>query len=389
MLQSGPGIGKTDAIFQLAERLCLHLGEPVGIVITMVSELTGPDMRGFMMPIRGADGGIPRTVFTSPPWMPAHDNIYVVQPGRKDDPANGGVVWHDPTLDGVYDGDIPVIGMLGLDEWGQGDEDVRKPGASLIHKGNVGTYALPRMWRVLGAQNRVSDRAGVQREMMHIVNRRFLLDIEPDLPTWLNWCDDQPASRRPHHMTRSFARQNTPIVFRDTLPDSTDPYCTPRSLCMMDRDIRVLQSDADLDHDKLPMNDLARELCASAIGRGAAAQFFTHLRFAEEIPDLQDVIDDPTGARVPPGRDAQMVVAYMLADTLDDKTAKPVFRYITRLDRRMQTLAVGTITGKSDVQQADAARSMAQVRRTKALVILPEYQKWLMDNKDLLLASQM
>jgi hypothetical protein len=380
VLQSGPGIGKTDGIFQLAERLARHLNEPVGVVVTMIAELTGPDMKGFMLPVRGDAGSVPKTVFTCPPWMPTHDNIYVVLPDG---------TWHDPSLDGPWTGDIPITGIEFLDEWGQGDEDVRKPGAPLIHRGYVGTYSLPPLWRVVAAQNRVSDRSGVQRELMHIVNRRFLLDIEPDLATWLNWADDQPVHKRPHHLTRAFARSETQIVFRATLPDSTDPYCTPRSLCMMDRDIRVLRSDEDKEHDRLPMSDLARELCAAAIGKGAAAQFFTHLRFADELPDLQDIIDDPTGAKVPPGKDAQMIVAYMLADTIDENTAKPCFRYLTRLDRRMQMLGVGTITGKSDVAIADAARSQSQVRRTKALVILPEYQRWLMEHKDLLLASQM
>jgi hypothetical protein len=382
VLESGPGIGKTDSIFQLAERLSRTLNEPVGIVVSMIAELTGPDMRGFMLPVRGENGAVPRTVFTCPPWMPAADNIYVVHIDKKNQ-----AVWHDPSLHGVWEGDIPEIGMLFLDEWGQGDEDVRKPGASLIHKGLVGTYALPSRWRVVAAQNRTSDRSGVQRELMHIVGRRFLLGIDPDLATWLNWADDQTAGLRPHHLTRAFARKQSDIVFRPTLPDSPEPYASPRTLCMMDRDIRVLRTEDDIEHDRLPMSDLARELCASVIGKASAAQFFTHLRFADELPDLADILDEPTKAKVPSGKDAQMICAYMLADVIDDDTAKPVFRYVRRLATEMQVLNVAVITGKSDVN--NTAASMAQVRRTKALVVLPEYQDWLMQHKDTLLASQM
>lgn len=380
VLQSGSGVGKTDSIFQLAERLATHLDEPVGVTVQMLAEVTGPDVRGFLMPVRNPDGGIPRAVFLTPPWYPVIDNTWVVEP------SDEGVKWYRP---GTWEGELPVVGILFLDEWGQADEDVRKPAASLIHQGNVGTCTLPLTWRVVAAQNRVSDRSGVQRELMHIVNRRALLEVDPDLTTWLNWADDQPLGRRPHHMTRSFARKEPGIVFKPTLPDSTDPYCTARSLCMMDRDIRVLRTDDDIKHDKLPMSELARELCASFIGKASAAQFFTHLRFADELPDLDDILADPTDAKLPSGKDAQMICAYMLADVVDDDTARPVFRYITRLSREMQILAVSIMTGKSDAALVNDGRTQAQLRRTKALTVLPEYSKWLMANKDVLLASQM
>jgi hypothetical protein len=381
VMQSGPGVGKTDSVFQLAERLANHLNEPVGVTVSMLAELTGPDVKGFMMPLRNESGGVPRTVFTCPPWYPGNENTFVVEPQK-----DGSVKWHG---EGEWTEELPVVGLLFLDEWGQADEDVRKPAASLIHKGNVGNVHLPMTWRVVAAQNRPSDRSGVQRELMHIVNRRALLDIEADLGTWLNWADDQPAAKRPHHLTRAFARKEPGIVFRATLPDSTDPYCTARSLCAMDRDIRVLRTDEDAARDRLPMTDLSRELCASFIGKPSAAQFFTHLRFADELPDLDDILDNPGSAKVPPGKDAQMICAYMLADVVDDETAKPVFRYITRLSREMQILSVGIMTGKSDVEIADAVKSQAQMRRTKALVVLPEYTRWMIDNKDVLLASQM
>ena len=66
-----------------------------------------------------------------------------------------------------------------------------------------------------------------------------------------------------------------------------------------------------------------------------------------------------------------------------------MFRYITRLAKEMQILAVGVITGKSDIAQAQDALSLAQLRRTKALVVLPEYTDWLVRNQDTLIASQM
>lgn len=52
VLQSGPGVGKTDSVFQLAEQLARYLNMPVGLRSQMLAEITGPDVRGFMIPVK-------------------------------------------------------------------------------------------------------------------------------------------------------------------------------------------------------------------------------------------------------------------------------------------------------------------------------------------------
>ena len=377
MLQSGPGIGKTEGTHQYCRALARKVRQPVGLVVMMLASITSPDVRGFMIPLKADGGGIPRTVFSIPPWYPVRDNIYVFTPD--------GQVYRP----GEWQDEVPDIGVVFLDEWGQAEEDVRKPAAELVLNGVVGTHRLPEGWRVVGAQNRVSDRSGVMRELMHIVNRRCLLEIEASVDTWLAWADDLPDEERPHALTRAFARKQPDIVFRDRLPDSADPYCTPRSLVMMDRDIRVLRTEEDEDRDRFPMSELARELCAGFIGAHAAGQFFTHIRFADELPDFEDILNNPRTAKVPAAKDAQMIVSYMLADAVDDDTAKPIVRYVMRLSKEMQMLAMGVMVGATEKTIADQAKTNAQLRRQKAVMPLPEYTQWLMENKDILKAAQM
>ena len=381
MLEGGPGVGKSDTVFQTVEKLAQATNQPCGLVQFMLATISSVDVRGFMLPTKGPTGV--DTVFSTPPWYPVRANTWVCEPG-----ANG-VVWHKP---GTWQDDLPSIGVLFLDEFGQAEDEVKKPAAELMYKGAVGTAELPIGWRVIAAQNRVSDRSGVLRELMFLVNRRCRLSIDASLPAFLEWANKQPEHVRPHYMTLSFAQQNPDIVFQEKVPDGSDPFCTPRTLCLMDKDLKALRH-SEVEHHKpaiqrhpemaaevadynaaLPMDDIAREVAAGWIGGGAAAQFFTHLKYGEEIPTIAEIEADPEKAKCPDKRDAQMVASYMLSHSVTEKNAKQVLKYMHRFNVEMQVLFIHT-TCMTDT-------------RAKYIVSEPLYMQWLGKHKETLMASR-
>ena len=101
------------------------------------------------------------------------------------------------------------------------------------------------------ASNRTSDRSGVLRELMFIINRRGALNIEARLQPWLKWVETQRDHLRPHYLTVSFAQQHPNVVFRDTVPDGYDQFATPRSLCLMDKDLRAIRTEQQVDKGEL------------------------------------------------------------------------------------------------------------------------------------------
>jgi hypothetical protein len=357
-LESGAGIGKSEGTFQYGEALAKAINKPVGIVQFMLATISSVDVRGFMLPVKGSNGALD-TVFSQPPWFPSKSNTWVVTPMG---------VWSRP---GAFD--PPDVGILFLDEFGQADDDVKKPAAELIYKGNVGTCELPLGWRVIAAGNRMSDRSGVVRELMFLVNRRCRLSIDASLPAFLAYQNSRPTVDQLHYLTLSFAQQHPDIVFQDKVPDGSDPFCTPRSLCLLDRDLMALRSDEDISNDRLPIDSIAREVAAGWIGPGASAQLFTHLKYADMLPDIQDVLDDPAEAKLPPSRDAQMVCAYMLAHHVNEKSAGNIFTYLKRLHIEIQVVAIIT-TNQNPT-------------RAQALQAQPMFTQWLVKNKELLVAS--
>lgn len=363
--QSPPGVGKTEGVFQYVELMALAINEPVGLVQFMLATIQSADVRGFGMPMKAADGGaVPDFAFSRPPWAPVKVNTFVCEPtGNPLEPVR----WYD---EGAWPHAMPRVGVLFLDEFGQADEDVKKPAAELIYKGNVGTHRLMPGWRVIAATNRVSDRSGVMRELMFIINRRMLLNVNPQLQPWLAWA----ANKNVHYMTVSFARLNPGVVFKEDVPEGTDPFCTPRSLVMMDRALRAIRSDEDKLADKMPLDDIAREACAGLVGGATMGQYFTHLRYADEIPDPDDVGKDPGSAKVPAKQDAQMVTAFMLSHHVKPDYAETFMQYISRMHVEMQHLAVRTIN--------------ADVKKAAYFTTTARYRNWLMANKDTFIASR-
>jgi hypothetical protein len=363
VMESPPGIGKTANVFVYCHNLAVALNEPVALVQQMFATFTGPDVRGFMIPVKSqVPGELPQTVFSLPPWYPTHQNIWVVEPSG---------VWWKP---GTWKGEMPDVGVLFLDEWGQADDEVKKPSAELIYNATVGTVELPPRWRVCAATNRTVDRSGVMREMMFIVNRRLLVKISGEVKPWIEWNDNLPEARRCHEMIVTFVQQHPSVVFRDTVPDGTDPYCTPRSLVMTDRVLKSMRSDDDKKAGRLPTTDLAREAAAGLIGEGAAAQFFVHMRFFNEIPMLADIETDPRNAILPKGKDGQMVCCYMLARQITEKNCSALVTYISRMNDEMQIMACGVFNSTAPAQ--------------KILLATKEYQALLFKHKNVLRASE-
>lgn len=357
-LVSGPGVGKSDAVVQQCAELARTTGEPVGLVVFMMATISSVDVRGFLLPSKNTATGVVDSTFSTPPWFPTKANTQVFLPDGTFYP------------EGTWQSEIPAVGTLFLDEFGQAEEDVKKPAAELIYKGRVGNAHLPMGWRVVAAGNRMTDRSGVLRELLFIVNRRCLLSIDPHLPTWLKWANAQPPELRPHYLSISFAQKNPDIVFKDKVPDGTDGYCTPRSLCMLDRDLRSMSDD----YDRIPTDDLSRELATGWIGGASASQYFVHLKYADELPELADIERDPAKAKLPDKRDAQMVCAYMLAHNINAANVANMVRYMERLHIEMQVVNMLAL-----VAQQDRAREVL----AKAPIM-----KWLEKNRDLIMAAK-
>ena len=216
-------------------------------------------------------------------------------------------------------------GILFLDEFGQAEGDVKRAAADLFLNRRVGPWQLPDGWVVIAASNLLSSRSGVTKSFDFIINRRAEFHIQDDLQSLLKWMNKNGIAPE----FTSFTEAYTEIVFTEGVPEKQGPWTTPRSLVKV---ARVLEKMRD-DKGNIPNDLIAKRVAASWLGVDHAAQLMTHIQLGTEMPDVEDIIKDPMGTRVPPKPDAQMLVTHRLAHEVTAKNAGPIIQYVERMPK--------------------------------------------------------
>ena len=330
---SGPGLGKSEVMAQIAKELSLPaskanphgLGEEVAFNPFFLSTLEQPDVRGFGLPATDTDGSRIMT-YTAAPWMPRAGS--------------------------------PKYGIVFLDEFRQAGHDVQKPAAELLLNGSVGESKLPITWMVIAASNRESDRSGVQRELAFISNRRMEIKVQPHLDSWVDWAERKAI----HWAAVAFAKTQPGLIFGDKVPDKAGPFTTPRSFVKMSYLIGELGME------------MFTEAAMGLVGEGTAVQFVSFLRVVEQLPEFDEIVANPEKCRLPDKDrpDAQYATMQMIAHRVDENTAAPAFNYLKRMDREFQVAGL-----------------KATLRRCPAVLQSKDFANWVKGNKDLLVNANL
>lgn len=317
-LISGPGVGKSETIrHDLINTLSKHYGEPFGLVEEHLATRDAPDVGGFMVPSKDADG---RAVsrYTVPYIMNRLEKQ--VEQGFK-------------------------RGILFLDEFMQADHLVQKAAAPLILDGRIGEWQIPEGWYVMLASNRVTDGAGANKVLTHIVNRMANIEIQFSIDALSAWGEREEVNMHP--MLMAFWKARPGIIYSETTPKDGKPFSSPRSQAAAGRYIRtVLGSDNQSMH--IPDDEITQEVIAGHVGSSCAAEMFSYFKVANELPTLEEIVNTPETAKRPDDTrlDAQYAALSMAVYHADEKNVDQIFKYVTRLSRELQTSAARSLLEK-------------------------------------------
>lgn len=320
-LVSGPGMGKSEMIDQTAIELGEEMKIPFACLSFFLNSKEAPDIGGYGLPDEDADGE-KIMVWTRAPWMP-----------RAGDPTHG---------------------FIFLDEFRQSQHDVQKPSAELLLKGRVNSSQLPITYMVLAASNRESDRSGVARELAFVTNRKIEIEIKPDLNSWVSWAERNGV----HWLAIAFAKHRPGLIFQDKVPEKPGPFCSPRSFT----------KTATLIEPFAEEEELFLASASGLMGEGAATEFIAFTRVVDVIPTYEEIVKDPTGAKLPPQErpDALYAVMQLVGHRADAETAMPAFKYLKRLPEEFQVAGL-----------------QATLRRSPHVLQNEDFAKWCRDNAEL------
>ena len=209
---------------------------------------------------------------------------------------------------------------------------------------------------VIACSNRERDRSGVQRELAFVTNRRMLIKIDPHLDTWVEWAE----AHNIHYVAVAFAKARPGLVFTDTVPEKSGPYCTPRTLVKLSYLINALP------------RELLTEVAAGYLGEGVGAEFIAFMRVVDSLPTYEEIIANPKTARVPDKPDASYAAMQMVSQRIDDATSGKAFEYLRRMGKEFQVAGV-----------------KAALRRAPALASAPGFGQWIAENKSLVFSASL
>ena len=299
-LVSSPGLGKSEFVEQQVARMSKRDGEEWGFATMFLATQTPPDLIGYqfkserVFPGFNNDRAVSVTDPSMPLWLFTRDGRPVHSFKR---------------------------GLLFLDEYGQGDADVKRASAELLLNGRIGPWSLPEGWTVVAASNRSEDRSGVTKSFDFVINRRLEIQVDANVNAWEEWAMKNGIDP----LFVSFAVQNPQIVFDGKVPEKQGPWCTPRSLVKVASLLTRMSNGGPI-----PTDGVATSLASGLIGMGAVAQLMAWVKLGLEAPKYEDIVKDPLKAKMPKKPDLQMLVAYNLAARVSATDIESVMTYMTR-----------------------------------------------------------
>lgn len=294
-----PGGGKSEIVRgDYPAILSKHYNEDFGICILDGPGLDAPDIQGFVIPTKDDTGKLVAMV-TRSGHMPTEEYF-------KAHPR----------------------GMLVIEERNASDQLVQKGLNQVVLERRFGKHKLPDGWWVVSLSNRVKDKSGASKPMSHSINREMVVELDHLVADYItHW---ETIGLHPYGI--ACAKQNGGI-FAEEVPKEAVPFCTARSFTAA---WRWLEAASD-SVEELNTSPIAQAAVAGYIGEGASATMFAYLSVMDELPTMEQILNDPKGAKVPTKLDATYMVSQNCVHHTNADTIDPIWTYVQRLSKEIQT----------------------------------------------------
>lgn len=302
---TGPsGIGKSEMVEQVAHAMAARDGFEWGLGRHFTATFTPPDVAGYLIPVQRqmpqADGTtreVTASEFSVPPWM-LDDNGAPLNSFKR--------------------------GVCCFEEHDKALPEVKKACAPIFLNGGVGIHRLhDGIGVVILSNDASSSRQGSTKSFDFEINRRCILTAHTSVAGWLDWAERNGI----HPLFCAFAEQFPEIVFSGTVPEKQGPFCTPRSLVLLQDVVKGL---LDKD-DRMTDRDGVLEISSGMIGVAATQELMTWLAMKDKVPSWAEIVRDPKKCKVPDDVAGQLMVAHQCAYNVDDKTIEQGVTYVRRL----------------------------------------------------------
>ena len=254
MLWGPPGVGKSQAIRQIAKDLEAATNKKVVVTDVRLLLFNPIDLRG--IPTANADKTL--------------------------------AIWLKPQIFQMDDSK-DIVNILFLDEISAAPQSVQAAAYQITLDRVVGEHKLPDNCIVIAAGNRITDKSVSFKMPKALANRLLHIEVQGSFDSWLNWAIRNGV----HDKVVGFLSARTDRLFGFN-PQSDDlAFATPRSWEMVSNILNNVSND---ENAMFPM-------IAGLIGSGVAIEFRAWCRVYNDFPRVEDIFAGNTNA-VPNTTDA-------------------------------------------------------------------------------------
>ena len=240
MLWGAPGVGKSQAVRQIADEIAYRTGKRVEVTDVRLLLFNPIDLRG----IPTANDAKTEAVWLRP-------QIFKMDPSKN------------------------VVNILFLDEISAAPPSVQAAAYQIALDRTVGEHKLPDNCIVVAAGNRLTDKSVAYKMPKALANRLMHIEVKPDFASWKKWAIGAGI----HDKVVGFLsfRQNY-LLEEDPLSEAL-AYPTPRSWEMVSNVFNNVSDDISVVYD----------LVAGLVGAGVAVEFRTYLKVYATLPDPEEI----------------------------------------------------------------------------------------------------
>jgi hypothetical protein len=204
-----------------------------------------------------------------------------------------------------------------LDDLGQASPAVQASFMQLLLARKVNGHKISDNVVFVAATNRRTDRAGVSG-ILEPVKSRFgtIVELEADLDSWCNWAIDHNVNP----LLIAFLRFRPELLCKFEAKNDLKNSPVPRTWSHVNK-LLDLQLSTTVQNIAI----------AGAVGEGAATEFAAFQKLYAQLPNIDQILMDPTKVPVP----TNAAVLYSLASALASKVTSTNFAHICTYINRM------------------------------------------------------
>jgi hypothetical protein len=294
MVWGGVGVGKSEMIHSVGESLGYQVRD------VRVALLDPVDLRG----VPSVEDGV--TKWNPPIFLPTED---------------------EPKT------------LLFLDELPHGSPSVQNALFQLVKDRQLGEYKLPDSTVIVGAGNRIQDRAGANRVNTALGDRFIHLNLDVCADEWVEWAK---KSKRVIPEVIAYIRYRPENLF--VFDAKAQVQATPRS---WEYASKIMATSPD--------SDIEQELLAGTVGEGVSAELIGFLRTCRSLPSVDQIINNPEAIDLENDPAVRYAVCSIIARKMDKKNISKFMKFLETLPDEFAILCMSdAVIGNPDLKKTKA-----------------------------------